>query len=84
MISNPLFLSTASTNSVLQPTMMPKYNSDPPSKVRHDHGYVLKEAIKVPRSYPHIHQYNSPIKVEKMVKNEEHKRWLRMRNMRDV
>ena len=68
MMSNPLFMRTAPTNIIPQPTMMP--NNDPPSKVHHDHGYTLEEAIKIPSSYPHIHQYSSPIEVEKTVKNE--------------
>ena len=72
MISNPLFVSNAPTKSVLQPTMVSKSINDPPSKVHHNHGYTLEEAIKIPSSYPQIHQYSSPIEVEKMVKNEEH------------
>ncbi|KAG5611157.1 hypothetical protein H5410_022438 [Solanum commersonii] len=70
MMSNPLFIPSAPTNIIPQPTMMP--NNDPSSKVPHDHGFALEEAIKIPSSYPHIHQYSSPIEVEKMVKNEEH------------
>ncbi|TMW88016.1 hypothetical protein EJD97_019131 [Solanum chilense] len=72
MISNPLFVSTTPTNSVPQPTMVPKSNSDPPLKVRRDHSYTLEEAIKIPSSHPHIHQYSSPVEIEKTVKNEEH------------
>ncbi|KAH0637927.1 hypothetical protein KY289_037842 [Solanum tuberosum] len=70
MMNNPLFMPTAPTNIIPQSTMMP--NNDPPSKVHHDHGYTLVEAIKIPSSYPHIHKYSSPIEVEKTVKNEEH------------
>ncbi|KAG5599124.1 hypothetical protein H5410_030494 [Solanum commersonii] len=89
MMSNPLFMPTAPTNSIPQPTMVPKSNNDPPSKVRHDHGYTLEEAIKIPRSYPHIHQYSSPIEVEKMVKNKEHKEMAKKmksleKNIRDM
>ncbi|XP_015087093.1 uncharacterized protein LOC107030257 [Solanum pennellii] len=72
MINNPLFVSTALTNSIPQPTMVPKSNSDPPPKVQHDHSYTLEEAIKIPSSHSHIHQYSSPVEIEKMVKNEEH------------
>ncbi|TMW81513.1 hypothetical protein EJD97_009197 [Solanum chilense] len=72
MISNPIFVSTTPTNSVPHPTMVPKSNSDPPPKVRRDHSYTLEEAIKIPSSHPHIHQYSSPVEIEKMVKNEEH------------
>ena len=72
VISNPLFVSTAPTNSIPQPTMVPKSNRDPPSKVRRDQSYTLEEAIKNPSSHPYIHQYSSPVKIEKMVKNEEH------------
>ncbi|KAH0724735.1 hypothetical protein KY284_000600 [Solanum tuberosum] len=70
MMSNPRFMPTAPTNIIPQPTMMP--NNDPSSKVPYDHGYTLEEAIKIPSSYPHIHQYSSPIEVKKTVKNEEH------------
>ena len=52
--------------------MVPKSNSDPPPKVRRDQSYTLKETIKIPSSHPHIHQYSSPVEIEKMVKNEEH------------
>ena len=72
VISNPLFVSTAPTNSIPQPTMVPKSNSDPPPKVRRDQSYTLEEAIKIPSSHPHIHKYRSPVEIEKMVKNEEH------------
>ncbi|XP_015075347.1 uncharacterized protein LOC107019339 [Solanum pennellii] len=72
VISNPLFVSTAPTNSIPQPTMVPKSNSDPPPKVRRDQSYTLEEAIKIPSSHPHIHQYSSPVEIERMVKNEEH------------
>ncbi|XP_015057530.1 uncharacterized protein LOC107003756 [Solanum pennellii] len=72
MISNPLFVSTAPTNSIAQPTMVPKCNNDPLHKVRLDHSYTLEEAIKIPSSHPHIHQCSSPVEIEKMVKNEEH------------
>ncbi|XP_027769292.1 uncharacterized protein LOC114075186 [Solanum pennellii] len=72
VISNPLFVSTAPTNSIPQPTMVPKSNSDPPPKVRRDQSYTLEEAIKIPSSHPHIHQYSFPVEIEKMVKNEEH------------
>ena len=71
VISNPLFVSTAPTNSIPQPTMLPKSNSDPPPKVRHDQSYTLEEAIKIPSSHPHIHQYSSPVEIERMIKNEE-------------
>ena len=72
VISNPLFVSTAPTNNIPQPTMVPKSNSDPPPNVRRDQSYTLEEAIKIPSFYPHIHQYSSPVEIEKMVKNEEH------------
>ena len=71
-ISNPLFVSTAPTNSIPQPTMVPKSNSDPPPKVRREQSYTLEETIKIPSSHPHIHQYSSPVEIERMVKNEEH------------
>ena len=72
MISDSLFVSTAPTNSIPQPTMVPKSNNDPPPKVRRDQSYTLEEVIKIPSSHPHIHQYSSPVEIEKMVKNEEH------------
>nr|XP_010314429.1 uncharacterized protein LOC104645106 [Solanum lycopersicum] len=72
VISNPLFVSTAPTNNIPQPTTVPKSNSDPPPNVRRDQSYTLEEAIKIPSSYPHIHQYSSSVEIEKMVKNEEH------------
>ena len=73
VISNPLFVSTAPTNSIPQPTMVPKSNSDPPPKVRRDQSYTLEEAIKIPSSHPHIHQYSSQFQLG---------RWSRMRNMK--
>ncbi|KAK6793662.1 hypothetical protein RDI58_007115 [Solanum bulbocastanum] len=36
MMSNPLFVPTELTNNVLQPTMVPKSNKDPPSKIPRD------------------------------------------------
>jgi len=72
VISNTLFVSIAPTNSIPQPTMVPKSYSDPPPKVRRDQSYTLEEAIKIPRSHPHIHLYSSPVEIERMVKNEEH------------
>lgn len=45
LISNPLFVSTAPTNRIPQPMMVPKSNSDPPPKVRRDQSYTLEEAI---------------------------------------
>ena len=72
VISNPLFVSTAPTNSIPQPTMVPKSNSDPPPKVRREQSYTLEETIKIPSSHPNIHQYSSHDEIEKMVKNEEH------------
>ena len=72
VISNPLFVSTAPTNSIPQPTMVPKSKSNPPPKVWPDQSYNLEEAIKIQRSHPHIHQHSSPVEIEKMVKNEEH------------
>ncbi|KAK4724011.1 hypothetical protein R3W88_026790 [Solanum pinnatisectum] len=72
MMSNPLFVPTVPTNSIPNPTMVPKSKSDPSSQVLHDHGYTPEEALKIPTSYPYTHQYSSPFKIEKMVKNEEH------------
>nr|XP_010313565.1 uncharacterized protein LOC104644791 [Solanum lycopersicum] len=72
VISNPLYVSTAPTNSIPQRTMVPKSNSNPPPKVRREQSYTLEETIKIPSSHPHIHQYSSPVEIERMVKNEEH------------
>ncbi|KAH0725232.1 hypothetical protein KY284_001097 [Solanum tuberosum] len=71
MTSNPLFVLIVPTNSIPQPTMVPKSNNDPSSQVLHYHGYTPKEALKIPSSYPHTHQYSSPVEAEKVVKNEE-------------
>ena len=72
VISNPLFVSIAPTKSIPQPMMVPKSNSYPPPKVQRDQSYTLEEAIEIPSSHPHIHQYSSPVEIERMVKNEEH------------
>ncbi|XP_069149121.1 uncharacterized protein [Solanum lycopersicum] len=72
MMSYPHFVLAAPTNSMPQPMMVPISNSDPPPKVRRDQSYTLKETIKIPSSHPHIHQYSSPVEIDKMVKNEEH------------
>ncbi|KAK4726955.1 hypothetical protein R3W88_031872 [Solanum pinnatisectum] len=77
MTSYPLFVPTAPTNSVPQLTMVPKSNNDPSSKGFHDHGYIPKEALKIPGVYPHTHHYSSSIEVEKVVKNEEHEEMAR-------
>ncbi|KAK6789533.1 hypothetical protein RDI58_013333 [Solanum bulbocastanum] len=77
MMSNPLLVPTASTNNVPQPTMVPKSNNDPPPNVPRDHGYTFKQALKIPSSYPHTHQYSSPDQVDKTVKNEEHEEMTR-------
>ncbi|XP_019071479.1 uncharacterized protein [Solanum lycopersicum] len=62
----------AGTSMHPETKMVPKSNSDPPPKVRRDPSYTPKEAIKIPSSHPHIDQYSSPVKIEKIVKNEEH------------
>ena len=46
MMSNPLFVQTAPTNSIPQPTMAPKSNNDPSSHVLRDHGYTMKRLLK--------------------------------------
>ncbi|KAK6796188.1 hypothetical protein RDI58_003889 [Solanum bulbocastanum] len=45
IMSNQIFVPTMLTNNVPQPTMVPKSNNDPPSKVPRDHGYTSKEAL---------------------------------------
>ncbi|XP_049394536.1 uncharacterized protein LOC125858774 [Solanum stenotomum] len=72
MMSNPLFVPIAPTNSTSNPTVVPKSNNDPSFQALHDRGYTSEEALKIPSSYPQTHQYSSPFKIEKTVKNEEH------------
>ncbi|KAH0694036.1 hypothetical protein KY285_021133 [Solanum tuberosum] len=77
LMSNPLFVPTGPTNNVQQPTMVPKSNKVPSSKIPRNRGYTSKEAFKIPRSYPHTHQYSSSVQVDKTVKNEEHEEMTR-------
>ncbi|KAK4734006.1 hypothetical protein R3W88_008267 [Solanum pinnatisectum] len=53
IMSNSLFVPTEPTNNIPQPTMVPKSNNDPPSKVPRNHGYTSEQALKIPSSYPH-------------------------------
>ncbi|KAH0694815.1 hypothetical protein KY285_021912 [Solanum tuberosum] len=72
MTSNPLFIPTAPTNVVPQPIMEPKSINDPPPKVQYDRDYTPELTFKISGSYPHTHQYSSPVEAEKAVENEEH------------
>ncbi|XP_049399803.1 uncharacterized protein LOC125863871 [Solanum stenotomum] len=73
MMNNPLFILTPSTKTVPQSIMEPKSHNDPPPKVHYDRDYTPELTFKIPGSYPHTHQYSSPVEAEKAVKNEEHK-----------
>ncbi|KAK4709725.1 hypothetical protein R3W88_004238 [Solanum pinnatisectum] len=77
MASNPLFVPTMPTNSVPQPIMEPKSNNDPPPKAQYDRDYTYEVTFKISGSYPHTHQYSSPVEAEKTVKNEEHEEMTR-------
>ncbi|KAH0776693.1 hypothetical protein KY290_008104 [Solanum tuberosum] len=82
MMSNSLFVSTVPTNSVPQPIVEPKSNSDPPSKVQYDRDYTPELTFKIPGSYPHTQQYSSLVEAEKAVKNEEREEMARkMKNL---
>lgn len=58
MMIIPLFVWNVPTNSIPQPTMVPKSNNDPSSHVLYEHGYTHEETLKIPRSYSHTHQYS--------------------------
>ncbi|KAH0739369.1 hypothetical protein KY290_038074 [Solanum tuberosum] len=77
MTSNPLFVPTVWTNSIPQPIMEPKSNSDPPPKVQYDRDYTPESTFKISDSYPHTHHYSSLVEAEKVVKNGKHEEMAR-------
>lgn len=77
MISNPLFVQTTQTITILQPALVPKSNDDSPFKVQHGLGYTPEVALKILGSYHHTHQYSSPVEVEKTIGNEDHEEMAR-------
>ncbi|KAK4707052.1 hypothetical protein R3W88_033391 [Solanum pinnatisectum] len=77
MMNKPLFMSTAPTKIVPQSIMEPKSHNDPPPKNQYDRDYTAELTFKISNSYPHTHQYSSPVEVEKAVKNEEHEEMTR-------
>ncbi|KAK4716355.1 hypothetical protein R3W88_014693 [Solanum pinnatisectum] len=60
--------------------MEPKSHNDPPLKVQYDRDYTPELTFKISGSYPHTHQYSSPVEAEKTVKNEEHEEMTRKLN----
>ncbi|XP_049382971.1 uncharacterized protein LOC125847382 [Solanum stenotomum] len=72
MMNNPLFMPTVQTNAITQPTLVQKSNDDHIPKDQYGQGQAPKLTFKIPDSYHHTHQYNSPVEVGKTIKDKEH------------